>query len=97
MTNRSETTFQEGMKIECEKCGREAQQHRLTPSGNFYCLTVRRNSDSWWKLTRYGNPARDEKTVAARVPVRELEKGIFPHELGKALQAAISGFIEVSE
>ena len=95
MTN--STTFQESMKIECEKCGREAQQHRLTPSGNMFCLVIRRQSDSWWKLTRYGNPARDEKTVAALVPVRELEKGIFPFGLGEALQAAISGFVEMPE
>lgn len=33
-------TFDEAMHAKCKRCGQEAQLHRLSPKGNFYCLVL---------------------------------------------------------
>ena len=93
MTNPSDYDYQGAMRIPCEKCGEQAQYHRLTPAGCMYCLKLRRDSSSWYKLVRYSNPGKNERRVAMNVGVRELVKGRFPDGLGLALRAATTSFV----
>ncbi len=79
------TKFQEGLQIECESCGERASQHRLTPSGNFYCLKF--NSTYRW---RKDDKRRD--ILVYTVSVKELIKGRFPAGLGKAVNDALVKF-----
>ena len=38
MTTDNTISFDEAMHTECDWCGEMAMNHRLTDSGNFYCL-----------------------------------------------------------
>ena len=79
------TKFQEGLQIECKSCGKTANNHRLTPSGNFYCL--RFNASHAWR--RDSNRA---DILVYTVSVKELVKGNFPVGLGKAVNTAMGTF-----
>ncbi len=79
------TKFQEGLKIECKSCGMTAGNHRLTPSGNFYCLKY--NTTHRWR--RDSNRA---DILVYTVSVKELVKGSFPAGLGKAVNKALGSF-----
>jgi len=81
------TKFQEGLHVECGKCGEYASQHRLTPSGNFYCLKF--NASHRW---RRDSSRRD--ILVYTVSVKELVKGSFPAGLGKAINGALGGFVD---
>ena len=79
------TKFQEGLNIECKSCGMRASQHRLTPSGNFYCLKF--NATYRW---RRDDNRRD--ILVYTVSVKELVKGNFPAGLGAAVNLAMGSF-----
>ena len=79
------TKFQEGLQIECKGCGSNAANHRLTPSGNFYCLKF--NSAYRW---RRDSNRRD--ILVYTVSVKELVRGSFPAGLGKAVNQAMGEF-----
>ena len=79
------TNFQEGLQTECRSCGKTASNHRLTPSGNFYCL--RFNTAHAW---RADSNRRD--ILVYTVSVKELRKGSFPKGLGAAVNMAMGTF-----
>jgi len=92
------TNYQDGMRIECERCGEQAQWHRLTLSGAMYCLKLEPESDAKYKFVRFEKVTpENERRVAMRVPVRNLVRGVFPSGLGSALLAATTGFKAVIE
>ncbi len=89
MTN-SDYGFQGAMRIECEECGEQAQMHRLTNAGVFYCLKIR-DSPSLYKFMRYEVVTpENERRVAMKVTVRDLVRAKLPKGLGKALQRALT-------
>ncbi|RLB68536.1 MAG: hypothetical protein DRH08_00685 [Deltaproteobacteria bacterium] len=92
------TNYQEGMRIECDVCGEQAQWHRLTLTGRLYCLKLEPESEAKYKFVRFEKVSpENERRVAMRVPVRNLVKGVFPNGLGKALLEATTGLKAVIE
>ena len=79
------TKFQEGLHITCGKCGEPASKHRLTSSGNFYCLKF--NSAHAW---RRDSNRRDILVYTCKVT--QLVKAQFPAGLGKAVNDALGTF-----
>ena len=84
------TKYQEAMKTECRDCGGDAQAHRLTPTGNFYCLEL--NAVGW---DRYAKPysARsgivDLSRIVYTCAVRYLRRSPLPSGLGHAINGAL--------
>ena len=84
------TKFQEGMKIECRDCGGDAQAHRLTPTGNFYCLEL--NEVGW---DRYAYPRSnragvvDLSRIVYTCAVRYLRRSPLSSGLGHAINGAL--------
>ena len=80
------TKYQEAMKTECRDCGDDAQNHRLTPTGNFYCLEL---NEAGWQ--RYAAPYRrtsgivDLTRIVYTCAVRYLRSSPLPSGLGTAL------------
>lgn len=70
-------TFDEAMHAECARCGQAAQSHRMTNSGQFYCLMLKPEGLSILNqdIRQYGYEpgVRD----AMRLPVRYLYKARF--------------------
>ena len=84
------TKFQEGLQTECRDCGGDAQAHRLTPTGNFYCLEL--NEVGW---DRYGAPHNyragvvDLTRIVYTCAVRYLRRSPLPSGLGHAINGAL--------
>lgn len=67
-------TFDEAMHEECGFCGEQAQWHRLTDAGNFYCLTVG-NTNNWRKgFFRGRTPLEEKQWAMTRAKCNELQK-----------------------
>ena len=57
-------TLDEAMHAECAMCGEMAMNHRMTDSGNFYCL----------RFINHYQQQNSTKQVAMRAPCNELRK-----------------------
>ena len=69
-------TFDEAMHEECTFCGDEAQWHRLTDSGNFYCLQPARGSGSSWIRSNIRNrtPKDQRQWAISRAKCNDLHR-----------------------
>ena len=86
-------TFDECMHKQCNDCGEEAQQHRLTPAGSYYCLKL--NSSG---VDRYmsGNYPRmggvvDLQAIVYTCKVMYLKRSSLSKAMGVAVQGYLSG------
>ncbi len=86
------TKFQEGMKTECRDCGEDAQSHRLTPTGNFYCLILNDTGNSRYMGGYYGrrnSGLADLSRIVYTCAVRYLRRSPLPSGLGHAINGAL--------
>jgi hypothetical protein len=81
--------FERAMNYECKKCGQPAKFHRLTKSGNLYCL--RYNFEHAY-MGRYDLDRGYDRTYT--VPVACLSKAPFSKTLGNLINANLHSFIE---
>lgn len=67
-------TYDEAMHTECEFCGEQAQWHRMTDAGNFYCLTG--GSTNNWRKGYFRNrtPAEERQWAMTRAKCNDLHK-----------------------
>ena len=88
------TKFQEGLHVQCPQCRENASQHRLTPTGNFYCLTL--NEEGW---DRYAKPYShrsgivDLSLIVYTCAVKYLRRSPLPQGLGAAVNGAMGTFV----
>ena len=83
-------TFTETLHKECDSCGKEAQRHRLTKSGVFYCLELNSSGENHyvpWNATvaRLGG-AVDITRIVYTCKVMYLKKSPLSKAMGKAIQ-----------
>ena len=86
------TKFQEGLKTECRDCGKDAQHHRLTPTGNFYCLELNEAGRSRYMPGYYGRKTSgltDLTRIVYTCAVRYLRSSPLPSGLGSAINGAM--------
>ena len=87
-------TFDETMHKQCDSCGKDAQQHRLTKAGVFYCLKLNGSGRN-----RYEMPFSplsgvvDVINIVYTCPVRYLKRSPLSHAMGKAIQGYLSGTV----
>ena len=90
------TKFQEGLHVQCQQCGENASQHRLTDVGNFYCLTL--NEEGW---DRYAAPNNyragivDMSRIVYTCAVKYLRRSPLPQGLGVAINGALKSFPQI--
>lgn len=74
-------TLNDAMHLECKSCGDQAQYHRLTNSGQFYCLQANRY---------YDQPiGKSLKTWASTVKVGKLRKSPLPKRVGEYINSVL--------
>lgn len=66
----------------CERCGKIANVHRITPVGLLYCLELARHAHVKWL-----DAVEIQPDVIYRVPVGQLDRASFKPEVGAALAA----------
>jgi hypothetical protein len=70
-------TFDEAMHTECKRCGQEAQHHRMTNRGHFYCLLLNRDGIAVLNHDVREYSYSPGKRDAYNLPVRFLYKARF--------------------
>ena len=86
------TKFQEDMMMECPDCGDTAGWHRLTPTGNFYCLSLNEAGRARY-MPRFSRNSglSDMHRVVYHCKVMYLNHSRLPKALGKALHGYLNG------
>ena len=89
-------TFDEAMHTRCERCGGEAQMHRMTDGGNFYCLEPKRGGFPTWRnsLVRTWDQAEQLQWAMSRAKLTDLVRSPLPKEVGKVIAANLRGSVE---
>ena len=67
-------TFDEAMHTECEFCGEAAQQHRMTNSGNFYCLQPSKQNTWRRSVINKMTPVERRQWATSKAKCNELHK-----------------------
>ncbi len=84
------TKFQNALHVECKSCGHTSAQHRLTPTGNFYCLKL---NDVGWDKYAYPRSNRagvvDLTRIVYTCAVKYLRKSALPQGLGTYVNAML--------
>ena len=88
-------TFDETMHKQCDSCGKDAQQHRLTKAGVFYCLELNSSGDNHYTpwndtVARLGG-AVDITRIVYTCRVMYLKKSPLSRAMGEAIQGYLSG------
>lgn len=88
-------TFDEAMHTECDYCGEQAQFHRMTDSGNFYCLQPVGQHD--WRKRYVPSPERRQWAISI-AKCNELRKSPLSSikAVGEAIVAALRTPVEPS-
>ena len=83
-------TYDEAMHTPCGWCGEAAQWHRLTDSGNFYCLQP--SSQNTWRkpVIKKLTPER-QRMWAMRAKCNELRKSPLGKSVGLLLVGELRG------
>lgn len=90
-------TFDEAMHARCSLCGGEAQMHRMSDSGNFYCLEPNKPSlGGSWRSTvvRSWNQHERLQWAMSRAKLNELRRSPIPKEVGQVIAANLRGSVE---
>ena len=89
-------TFDEAMHTRCDRCGGEAQMHRMSDGGNFYCLEPKRDHGPSWRkaVVRRWNQAEQLQWAMSRAKLTELVRAPIPKEVGKVIAANLRGSVE---
>jgi hypothetical protein len=80
-------TFDESMHAVCDWCGEMAMHHRMTDSGNFYCLEpAMGRSARWMRSTTKRWGVVDARLWAQnKASCSDLKKSPLPKEVGKVI------------
>jgi hypothetical protein len=81
--------FQTVMQTECNYCKEQAQWHRLTNAGNFYCLEATTHNRYTRALVKQQTPERQRMWAIARAKCNELRKSPLPQSLGRLIVKAV--------
>ena len=85
-------TFDECMHKQCNDCGEEAQQHRLTPAGSYYCLKLNSSGQQRYMAPmNYRMGIVDLKAIVYTCKVMYLKRSSLSKAMGKAVQGYFSG------
>jgi hypothetical protein len=83
-------TYDEAMHAPCGWCGEAAQMHRLTDSGNFYCLQP--SSQNTWRRGRIKDMTPERQRMwAMRAKCNELRKSPLAKAVGLLLVGELRG------
>ena len=85
-------TFNEAMQEVCTKCGTSAQTHRLTPTGNFYCLQLNEAGRDRYMPGYYGRKTSgvvDLTRIVYQCAVRYLNHASLSGAVAKEIQRGI--------
>jgi hypothetical protein len=81
------------MHYQCAWCQQPAMQHRMTDTGNFYCLEI--SPTSRWKKTvqQSWTPEQRRQWATSIASCSELRKARIPKEVGQVLVANLRGHV----
>ena len=77
-------TLNEAMHAECSRCGEAAMNHRMTGSGNFYCLEP--NWQNRWIKSVYPIITDRKAYLASRAKCQQLIKSPLPKAAARIIK-----------
>lgn len=85
-------SFDDAMHTKCEACGKQAQFHRMTTNGNFYCLIPKPFSYAAAALRQRG--AEDGLLyLQNQARANELQKSPLSKRVAETIKAGLTTFV----
>ena len=85
-------TLDECLHQKCNSCGRTFGWHRVTPTGNSYCLVPTHN----YEREVHWRRGTITDALLTHTPVKNLKRSPFSQALGKLVNSMLGSYVEAS-
>jgi len=89
MTEPTEMSFDEAMHAECPHCHEPAMKHRMTDTGNSYCLVP--TYDYERAVGWHGGSIT--KALLSHTPVKNLKRSFLGKEVGLTIRSGLGAYL----